>query len=42
MATTLHWEELRRVGAVRPPDDGAGRGHAWNCPTGECKTEPAR
>ena len=38
MATPLHWEELRRVGAVARLMMVQAAALAWNCPTGECST----
>lgn len=38
MATPLHWEELRRVGAVARVMLIQAAAQAWNCPTGECST----
>ena len=38
MATPLHWEELRRVGAVARAMLIQAAAVAWNCPTGECAT----
>ncbi|HEY8573030.1 xanthine dehydrogenase family protein molybdopterin-binding subunit [Phenylobacterium sp.] len=39
MATPLHWEELRRVGAVARVMLIQAAAQAWNCPTGECTTD---
>lgn len=38
MATPLHWEELRRVGAVARAILVEAAAQAWNCPAGECVT----
>jgi isoquinoline 1-oxidoreductase beta subunit len=38
MATPLHWEELRRVGAVARAMLVQAAAQAWNCKTGECST----
>jgi isoquinoline 1-oxidoreductase beta subunit len=38
MATPLHWEELRRVGAVARAMMIQAAATAWNCPPGECST----
>src|SRR5215213_3338177 len=40
MATPLHWEELRRVGAVARAMMIQAAAQAWNCPAGECTTSP--
>jgi isoquinoline 1-oxidoreductase beta subunit len=40
MATPLHWEELRRVGAVARAMLIQAAALAWNCPPGECSTTP--
>ncbi|WP_309092244.1 xanthine dehydrogenase family protein molybdopterin-binding subunit [Phenylobacterium sp.] len=40
MATPLHWEELRRVGAVARAMLIQAAATAWNCPAGECTTTP--
>ena len=40
MATPLHWEELRRVGAVARLMMIKAAAQAWNCPEGECLTTP--
>ena len=40
MATPLHWEELRRVGAVARAMLIQAAATAWNCPAGECATTP--
>ncbi|MGA0606482.1 molybdopterin cofactor-binding domain-containing protein [Phenylobacterium sp. VNQ135] len=40
MATPLHWEELRRVGAVARAMLVQAAATAWNCPAGECSTTP--
>ena len=39
MATPLHWEELRRVGAVARAMLIEAAALAWNCPAGECSTD---
>jgi isoquinoline 1-oxidoreductase beta subunit len=39
MATPLHWEEQRRVGAVARAMLIQAAAQAWNCPAGECRTE---
>src|SRR3546814_8243374 len=38
MATPLHWDELRRVGAVARAMLIQAAALAWNCPAGECST----
>jgi len=38
MATPLHWDELRRVGAVARLMLINAAAQAWNCPAGECST----
>lgn len=38
MATPMHWDELRRVGAVARAMLVQAAALAWNCPAGECKT----
>ena len=38
MATPLHWEDHRRVGAVARAMLIQAAALAWNCPTGECTT----
>jgi len=38
MSTPLHWEELRRVGAVARVMLIQAAAQAWNCPAGECTT----
>jgi isoquinoline 1-oxidoreductase beta subunit len=38
MATPLHWDELRRVGAVARAMLVEAAALAWNCPAGECST----
>jgi isoquinoline 1-oxidoreductase beta subunit len=38
MATPLHWEEHRRVGAVARAMLIQAAALAWNCPAGECTT----
>ena len=40
MATPLHWDELRRVGAVARAMMIQAAAQAWNCPAGECSTTP--
>ncbi|MEO8113079.1 MAG: xanthine dehydrogenase family protein molybdopterin-binding subunit [Phenylobacterium sp.] len=40
MATPLHWDELRRVGAVARAMLIQAAALAWNCPAGECATAP--
>jgi isoquinoline 1-oxidoreductase beta subunit len=40
MATPLHWDELRRVGAVARAMLIQAAALAWNCPPGECSTTP--
>jgi isoquinoline 1-oxidoreductase subunit beta len=40
MATPLHWDELRRVGAVARAIIIQAAALAWNCPPGECSTTP--
>jgi isoquinoline 1-oxidoreductase beta subunit len=40
MATPLHWDELRRVGAVARLMLIQAAAQAWNCPAGECSTTP--
>jgi isoquinoline 1-oxidoreductase subunit beta len=40
MATPLHWEELRRVGAVARLMLIQAAATAWNCAPGECTTSP--
>ena len=40
MATPLHWEELRRVGAVARAMLIQAAATAWNCGPGDCKTTP--
>jgi isoquinoline 1-oxidoreductase beta subunit len=39
MATPLHWDELRRVGAVARAMLINAAALAWNCPAGECSTD---
>ncbi|HEY8614855.1 xanthine dehydrogenase family protein molybdopterin-binding subunit [Phenylobacterium sp.] len=39
MATPLHWEEHRRVGAVARAMLVQAAAQAWNCPAGECTTQ---
>lgn len=39
MATPLHWDELRRVGAVARAMLVQAAALAWNCPAGECVTD---
>ncbi|WP_374471779.1 molybdopterin cofactor-binding domain-containing protein [Phenylobacterium sp.] len=39
MATPLHWEEQRRVGAVARAMLIQAAAQAWNCPPGECSTQ---
>jgi isoquinoline 1-oxidoreductase beta subunit len=39
MATPLHWEEHRRVGAVARAMLIQAAAQAWNCPAGECTTQ---
>jgi isoquinoline 1-oxidoreductase beta subunit len=38
-ATPLHWDELRRVGAVARAMLVQAAALAWNCPPGECRTQ---
>ena len=38
MATPLHWDDLRRVGAVARAMLVQAAATAWNCPAGECTT----
>lgn len=40
MATPLHWDELRRVGAVARLMLIQAAAQAWNCAPGECSTTP--
>jgi isoquinoline 1-oxidoreductase beta subunit len=40
MATPLHWDELRRVGAVARVMLINAAAQAWNCQPGECVTTP--
>ncbi|WP_068876236.1 MULTISPECIES: xanthine dehydrogenase family protein molybdopterin-binding subunit [unclassified Phenylobacterium] len=40
MATPLHWEELRRVGAVARAMLIQAAATAWNCGPGDCATVP--
>jgi len=40
MATPLHWDELRRVGAVARAMLIQAAATAWNCGPGDCTTEP--
>ena len=40
MATPLHWEELRRVGAVARAMLIEAAATAWNCGPGDCATVP--
>jgi len=40
MATPLHWDELRRVGAVARAILIQAAANGWSCPAGECTTEP--
>ena len=40
MATPLHWEELRRVGAVARAMLIQAAATAWNCGPGDCTTTP--
>ena len=40
MATPLHWDELRRVGAVARAMLIQAAALAWSCPPGECSTTP--
>ena len=40
MATPLHWDELRRVGAVARAMLIQAAATAWNCGPGDCKTTP--
>lgn len=40
MATPLHWEELRRVGAVARAMMIQAAATAWNCGPGDCTTTP--
>jgi isoquinoline 1-oxidoreductase beta subunit len=42
MATPLHWDELRRVGAVARAMMIQAAAQAWNCPAGECSTTPGQ
>jgi isoquinoline 1-oxidoreductase beta subunit len=42
MATPLHWDELRRVGAVARAMMIQAAALAWNCPAGECSTTPGQ
>ncbi|WP_334162475.1 xanthine dehydrogenase family protein molybdopterin-binding subunit [Phenylobacterium sp.] len=39
MATPLHWEDQRRVGAVARAMLIQAAALAWNCPAGECSTQ---
>src|SRR5947209_12822750 len=39
MATPLHWDDHRRVGAVARAMLIQAAALAWNCPAGECSTE---
>ncbi|HVI32322.1 xanthine dehydrogenase family protein molybdopterin-binding subunit [Phenylobacterium sp.] len=39
MATPLHWEDQRRVGAVARAMLIQAAALAWNCPAGECTTQ---
>ncbi|HEV2533098.1 xanthine dehydrogenase family protein molybdopterin-binding subunit [Phenylobacterium sp.] len=39
MATPLHWDDHRRVGAVARAMLIQAAALAWNCPTGECSTD---
>lgn len=39
MATPLHWEDQRRVGAVARAMLIQAAAQAWNCPAGECTTQ---
>jgi isoquinoline 1-oxidoreductase beta subunit len=39
MATPLHWDDHRRVGAVARAMLIQAAALAWNCPTGECTTD---
>jgi len=40
MATPMHWDELRKVGAVARLMLIQAAAQAWNCGPGDCKTEP--
>ena len=40
MATPMHWDELRRVGAVARLMLIQAAAQAWNCGPGDCTTEP--
>jgi isoquinoline 1-oxidoreductase beta subunit len=40
MATPMHWEELRRVGAVARAMMIQAAAQAWNCAPGDCATTP--
>jgi isoquinoline 1-oxidoreductase beta subunit len=40
MSTPLHWDQLRRVGAVARAMLVQAAALAWNCPAGECTTTP--
>src|SRR5678815_1443079 len=40
MATPMHWEELRRVGAVARLMLIQAAAQAWNCGPGDCTTTP--
>ena len=40
MATPLHWDELRRVGAVARAMMIQAAAQAWNCAPGDCATTP--
>src|SRR6185369_3442300 len=40
MATPLHWDELRRVGAVARLMLIQAAAQAWNCGPGDCTTTP--
>jgi len=40
MATPLHWDELRRVGAVARAMLIQAAATTWNCGPGDCTTEP--
>ena len=39
LATPMNWDDLRRVGAVARAMLVSAAAVAWNCPTGECRTE---
>jgi isoquinoline 1-oxidoreductase beta subunit len=42
MATPLHWDELRRVGAAARAMLIAAAARSWSCPPAECATTPGK